>query len=80
MNSPVSEELLQEAVRQILSVGSWVGAPPVPVMAESPFAPSRHYLSGSSVNRYLGQHYPALLAPTGSCPRPRSSVFLCLSL
>ena len=46
-------------------------------MAESPFAPSRRYLSGSSVHRYLGQHYLTLVAPTGSCARPTSSVTLC---
>lgn len=50
------------------------------VMAESPFAPSRYYPSGSNVNRHLGQHYPTLIATTSSCARPSSSATLCLTL
>jgi hypothetical protein len=44
-----------------------------PPCTESPFAPSRHYLSRSSVNRCLGQHYPALLVTQGSCAGPTPS-------
>jgi len=46
-------------------------------MTESPFAPSRHYLSGSSVRCYFGQHYLAFIALMGSCARPKFSVSLC---
>ena len=53
-----------------------MGAQNVPAMAESPFAPSRRYLSGSSVNRHLGQRYPTLIAPTDSCADPDSSANL----
>jgi hypothetical protein len=52
--------------------------PRPPVMTESPFAPLRCYLSGSRVKHDLGQRYPILIAPTGSCARPRSSVSLCI--
>jgi len=51
--------------------------PRLPVMAESPFAPSRCYLLGSRVEHDLDQHYPILIAHTGSCAIPRSSVSLC---
>src|ERR1700682_5290277 len=57
-----------------------MGAQNVPAMAESPFAPSRRYLSGSSVSRHLSQRYPALIAPTDSCARPMPSATLCLTL
>jgi hypothetical protein len=50
----------------------------LPVMTESPLAPSRHYPSGSRVEHDLDQRYPILIAPTGSCARPRSSVSLCI--
>ena len=46
-------------------------------MTESPFAPSRDYLSGSRVGRDLGQHYLTFIATTGSCARPSSSATLC---
>ena len=35
-----------------------MGAHIVPAMAESPFAPSRRYLSGGSVSRHLGLPWP----------------------
>jgi len=53
---------------------SWGGTRPVPAMTESPFAP---YLFRRSVTRSLGQRDPTLIAPTGSCVRPRSSLALC---
>jgi len=54
--------------------------PRLPVMAESPLAPSRCYLLGSRVEHDLDQRYPILIAPTGSCAEARSSVSLCHKL
>src|SRR3974377_2401368 len=48
-------------------------------MAESPFAPLTCYIAGSRVEHDLGQRYPALIAPTGSCAKAGSSVSLCHS-
>jgi hypothetical protein len=53
-----------------------MGAHDVSAMTESPFAPSGCCPSGSNVYRYLGQHYPALIAHTDSCADPRSSARL----
>ena len=47
-------------------------------MTESPFAPLRCYLLGSRVEHDLDQHYPVLIAPTGSCAKAGSSVSLCI--
>ena len=47
-------------------------------MAESPFAPLTCYIAGSRVEHDLGQRYPALIAPTGSCAKAGSSVSLCI--
>jgi hypothetical protein len=44
-----------------------------PPCTESPFASLRCYLAEDSVYRYLGQHYPALIATTDSCARPTPS-------
>ena len=44
---------------------------PVPAMTESSFASSRRYLSERSVPRYVGRHYPALIAPRTHAPDPR---------
>jgi hypothetical protein len=44
-----------------------------PPCTESPFASVRCYLAEDSVYCYLSQHYPALVATTGSCARPTSS-------
>src|SRR5919108_5668884 len=44
-----------------------------PPCTESPFASLRYYLAEDSVYRYLSQHYPALIATTGSCARPTPS-------
>jgi hypothetical protein len=41
---------------------------PAPVMTESSFASSRCYLSERSVPRYVGWHYPALIAPRTHAP------------
>jgi len=49
-------------------------------MTESPFAPARCYLLGSRVDHDLDQRYPVLIALTGSCAVPRSSVSLCHKL
>lgn len=49
----------------------------MPTMTESPFAPMRCYPFGDSIYCYLSQHYSALLAHTGSCARPGSSLALC---
>ena len=57
-----------------------MGCPRVPVMAESPFAPSRRYLSGSSVDRHFSQRYPAVIAHMDSCANPGSSASLRSSL
>ena len=43
---------------------------------ESPFAPSRRYLSGDRMHCGLGQHYPALIATPSSCARPPPSGIL----
>jgi hypothetical protein len=51
-----------------------------PPCTESPFASLRCYLAEDSVYRYLSQHYPALIAPTGSCARPTPSHLPRLSL
>ena len=72
----VSGTLLPTLVR--LSVLWWY--PPQTAMTESPFALIRRYLNRSSVNRYLNQRYPVLIAPTGSCAAPRSSAPPLLSL
>src|SRR6516225_3521515 len=48
-------------------------------MTESPFAPARCYLLGSRVEHDLDQHYPILIAHTGSCAEAGSSVSLCRS-
>ena len=56
-----------------------MGCPRVPAMAESRFAPSRRYLSGSSVDRHLSRRYPAVIAHTDSCANPGSSANLHLS-
>jgi len=47
-----------------------------PPSAESPFAPSRRYLSGGGVVHHLRGHYPSFIAPTGSCARPNPSLRL----
>jgi hypothetical protein len=39
-------------------------------MTESPFASSRRYLAEGGIDCRLDQHYPILIAPTGSCARP----------
>ena len=51
-----------------------------PPCTESPFASLRCYLAEDSVYRYLSQHYPALIATTGSCARPTPSHLPQLSL
>ena len=43
------------------------------IKTESPFAPSRCYLSEGSFSCYLNRHYPVLITRTGSCARPNSS-------
>src|SRR5262249_30683736 len=58
---------------------AWV-TPRLFVMTESPFAPSRRYLLGSRVKHDFDQRYPILVALTGSCAVPRSSVSLCHKL
>jgi len=40
---------------------------------ESPFAPSRCYLSGDRMHCGLGRHYPPLVSTPGSCARPHPS-------
>jgi hypothetical protein len=45
-------------------------------MTESPFAPARCYLLSSRVEHDLDQHYPILIAHTGSCAKAGSSVNL----
>jgi hypothetical protein len=57
---------------------SGMGGTRLPAMTESPLAPLRCYLLGSRVEHDLDQRYPVLVAPTGSCARPRSSVSLCI--
>jgi hypothetical protein len=44
---------------------------------ESPFAASRRYLSAGRITCDLDQRYPALIALTNSCARPKSSPALC---
>lgn len=63
-------------VYPLIRLNVLMGAHYVPAMTESPFAPSGSYPSGSSVNRYLDQRYPALIALTDSCADPRSSAHL----
>ena len=55
---------------------SWGGTRTVPALTESPFAPPRCDLGRRRVARSLGQRYPTLIAPTGSCVRPRSALAL----
>jgi hypothetical protein len=77
---PRNTGLLHRSIRMhcfpIYQAQVLMGAQNVPAMAESPFAPSRRYLSGSSVYRHLGQRYPTLIAPTDSCANPDSSANL----
>jgi len=47
-----------------------------PPYAESPFAPSGCYPSRSATLRHLARSYPHIIAPTGSCARPKPSHFL----
>jgi hypothetical protein len=47
-----------------------------PPSAESPFAPSRCYLSGGGLLYHLEGRYPFVIAPTGSCASPKSSTRL----
>jgi hypothetical protein len=54
------------------------GCPVSTAMAESPFASSGCYPDERRVYRAFGQRYPTLVAPTGSCARPRLSDPLCL--
>ena len=51
-----------------------------PPRAQSPFAPSRCYLSKSSICCYLNRHYPVLIARTDSCASPKPSHRFRLSL
>ena len=44
-----------------------------PPSAESPLAPSRHYLSGGGLRDHLGGRYSSFVAHTGSCARPNPS-------
>jgi len=50
-----------------------------PPYAESPFAPSGCYPSRSATLRHLARSYPHIIAPTGSCDRPKPSHILQLS-
>jgi hypothetical protein len=49
-------------------------------MAESPFAPSRCYLSGRGLSCRVGRRYSSFIARTGSCARPKPSCRLRSSL
>jgi|GEM_PF-3487742 len=51
-----------------------------PPYAKSPFAPSGCYPSRSATLRHLARSYPHIIAPTGSCARPKPSHFLRLCL
>ena len=77
--TPAVDSMLDTIVSCPHSSGpvSWRGTRTVPAMTESPFAPPRCYLVRRSVDRSLGQHYLTLIARTGSCVRPRSSLALC---
>jgi hypothetical protein len=51
-----------------------------PPSIQSPFARTRYYVFHREVSPHVSRHYPALIAPTGSCARPISSDTLCSSL
>jgi len=59
---------------------SWAVPHRCPLDAESPFASLRCYLAEGSIFCHLNQHYPVLIAHTGSWARPQSSPRLRLSL
>jgi hypothetical protein len=50
----------------------------MPAKTESPFASSRCYLSESDVKHHLEGRYSSLIAPTGSCAKPKSPPRLAL--
>lgn len=51
-----------------------------PPCTESPFAAIGYYSCAGRMHYYLDQHYLALIATTGSCARPPSSVTPCFTL
>jgi len=48
----------------------------MPVKTESPFAHNRCYLLWCSVQRYIRARYHSFITHTGSCARPKSSLWL----
>jgi hypothetical protein len=57
----------------IADLGSKSEATHGPPSAQSPFARWRCYRQRRDVQRRVSGHYPAFLAPTGSCARPNPS-------